>query len=232
VTSLVGQPDNVEPEAQRILLVEDDHELRTLLNRILSQEGYQVVAVADGQAGLHRSLVDHYDAMVIDRGLPAIDGLDLTGRIRNQGITTPVMILTAYGSVADRVARLDAGAEDYLVKPFDIDELLARIRALLRRHTSATGIVRIGAGVVDLTTRTARRANGFEVELSGRECAFVRVLSARPGRVFSREELRLQVFDNADSASIVDTYVHYLRRKLGKGVIATMRGHGYRIGTM
>ena len=170
--------------------------------------------------------------MVIDRGLPAIDGLELTGRIRNQGITTPVMILTAYGSVADRVAGLDAGAEDYLVKPFDIDELLARVRALLRRHTSAGGTVRIGTGVVDLTTRIARRTDGIDVELSGRECAFLRVLAARPGRVFTRDELRQQVFDNADSASIVDTYVHYLRRKLGKAVISTARGRGYRIGTM
>jgi two-component system, OmpR family, response regulator QseB len=217
--------------APRILVVEDDRELRTMLHRILTDEGYSTVAVADGQAGLHRSLTDAYDAIIIDRGLPAIDGLDLTGRIRARGITTPVMILTAYGSVADRVAGLDAGAEDYLVKPFDIDELLARVRALLRRRASESGIVRIGAGSLDVTSRHARRAGGAEVELSGRECALVQALAAQPNRVFSRDELRLRVFDNAESASIVDTYVHYLRRKLGPGVIKTMRGHGYRIGT-
>jgi two-component system, OmpR family, response regulator QseB len=218
--------------AARILLVEDDAELRALLQRILSDEGYHVDAVGDGQAGLHRSLVDRYDAMVIDRGLPAIDGLQLTSRIRSQGINTPVMILTSYGSVADRVAGLDAGAEDYLVKPFDIDELLARIRALLRRRDMPGGTIRLGDGSIDLTTRIARRSDGVEVELSGRECAFIRTLSARPGRIFSRDELRMQVFDSAESASIVDTYVHYLRRKLGKTVISTARGHGYRIGVM
>jgi two-component system, OmpR family, response regulator QseB len=216
----------------RILLVEDDAELRTLLQRLLAGEGYRVDAVGDGQAGLHRALVDRYDVMVVDRGLPAIDGLDLIVRLRNQGITTPVMILTAYGAVADRVAGLDAGAEDYLVKPFDIDELLARIRALLRRHESAGGIVRLGAGMVDFTRRVARRPDGVEVELSGRECSFIRVLSARPGRVFTRDELRTQVFDSAESPSIVDTYVHYLRRKLGRNVIGTARGRGYRIGAM
>jgi two-component system response regulator QseB len=218
--------------AARILIVEDDQELRTMLQRILSDEAYRVDAVADGQAGLHRSLVDRYDALIIDRGLPAIDGLDLTRRIRDQGVTTPVMLLTAYGSIADRVAGLDAGAEDYVIKPFDIDELLARIRALLRRNATTAGVIRLGAGVIDLTTRIARQADGTEIELSGRECALMRILSARPARTFSREELRVQVFDNADSDSIVDTYVHYLRRKLGRSVVSTARGRGYRIGTM
>jgi two-component system response regulator QseB len=230
----VIRPEDIEAslDAARILLVEDDAELRSMLQRLLTAEGYHVTAVADGQAGLHRALVDHYHAMIIDRGLPAIDGLELTARLRGQGITTPVLILTAYGSVADRVAGLDAGAEDYLVKPFDIDELLARVRALLRRSTTPADTLRIGTGTVDLTARIARRSDGIDVDLSGRECAFLRALSSRPGRVFTRDELRHQVFDNADSPSIVDTYVHYLRRKLGKDVIRTMRGHGYRIGTM
>jgi two-component system, OmpR family, response regulator len=219
-------------DARRILLVEDDRELRLLLDRLLRTEGYLVDAVADGQAGLHRALVGRHDAMVIDRGLPAIDGLDLIGRLRRQGIATPVMILTAYGSVADRVAGLDAGAEDYLVKPFDVDELLARLRALLRRHTSTSSVVQIGTTSVDFATRIARRGDGTVVKLSGRESAFLRTLAARPGRVFNRDELRTQVFDNAEGESIVDTYVHYLRRKLGKDVIRTMRGHGYRIGAM
>jgi two-component system, OmpR family, response regulator QseB len=215
-----------------ILLIEDDGDLRAMLSRILTDEGYRVVAVADGQSGLHRCLTDRYDAMIVDRGLPAIDGLDLTVRIRARGVTTPVLILTAYGSVADRVAGLDAGAEDYLVKPFDIDELLARVRALLRRRTQVGGQIRLGAGVVDVAARRARRADGVDVELSGRECALLRVLADRPGRIFTRDELRRQVFDHADSDSVVDTYVHYLRRKLGRGVISTMRGRGYRIGLL
>jgi len=219
-------------DARRLLIVEDDGELRTMLQRLLAGEGYQVDAVADGQAGLHRALVDRYDGMVIDRGLPAIDGLDLTRRLRRRGVATPVIILTAYGSVVDRVEGLDAGAEDYLVKPFDVDELLARLRALLRRHATFGETIRLGDGTVDIVRRVARRADGTAIELSGRECALLRTLASRPGRVFNRDELRTTVFDSADSESVVDTYVHYLRRKLGKQIVQTMRGHGYRIGVM
>ncbi len=216
--------------AARVLVVEDDRELRDLLTRLLRDVGYRVDAVGDGQAGLHRALVDDYDTLIIDRGLPAVDGLDLIKRLRRRGVRTPAMILTAYGSLADRVAGLDAGAEDYLVKPFEVDELLARLRALLRRHASAIETVPIGGGVLDPAARVVRRAGGDEVELSGRETTFLRLLASRPGRVFSREELRAQVFDSAESASIVDTYVHYLRKKLGNGVVRTVRGQGYRIG--
>jgi two-component system, OmpR family, response regulator QseB len=218
--------------AARILVVEDDRELRELLTRLLRDVGYRIDAVGDGQAGLHRALVDTYDTIIVDRGLPAVDGLDLIKRLRGQGIRTPVMVLTAYGSIADRVAGLDAGAEDYLVKPFEVDELLARLRALLRRHPSATESIAIGAGVLELASRAALRSDGTSVELSGRETALLRTLASRPGRVFGREELRVVVFDSAESASIVDTYVHYLRRKLGKNVVRTIRGQGYRIGTM
>jgi two-component system response regulator QseB len=230
----VDQPDGLERlvDARRVLIVEDDREVRTMLERLLRDEGYQVDAVADGQAGLHRALVDSYDVMVIDRGLPAIDGLDLTRRLRGRGVATPVIILTAYGSVVDRVEGLDAGAEDYLVKPFDIDELLARLRALLRRHATLGETLRLGDGTIDLVRRIAHTTDGRSIELSGRECALLRTLASRPARVFNREELRKTVFDTADSESVVDTYVHYLRRKLGKGIVRTMRGHGYRIGVM
>ena len=118
----------------RILLVEDDHDLRILLRRILVADGHEVVAVADGADGLRHAVNDRFDIMLIDRGLPTLDGLDLTRRVRYLGIRTPVMILTGYGSLADRAAGTAAGAEDYLVKPFDIDELLARIRSLLELY--------------------------------------------------------------------------------------------------
>jgi len=217
-------------QAMQVLVVEDDGELRELLARLLGDEGYLVDTAPDGQAGLHRALTRRYDAMIIDRGLPGVEGLDLIGRLRRQGIATPVLVLTAYGAVADRVAGLDAGAEDYLVKPFEVDELLARVRALIRRaHASPESII-IGAGSINLTTRIARRPDGTEVELSGREITLLRLLASRPARVFTRDELRTQVFESAESATIVDTYVHYLRRKLGSRVVRTVRGSGYRIG--
>jgi two-component system response regulator QseB len=224
--------DLVVNESPRILVVEDSAELCSMLDRLLGDSGYRVDLARDGQAGLHQALTREYDVLLIDRGLPAIDGLDLILRLRRRGLTTPVLILTAYSAVADRVAGLDAGAEDYLVKPFEVDELLARLRALRRRHSASAEVLRLGAGEVDIAARVARLADGSEVELSGREVALLRVLAARPTRVYSRDELREQVFDAAESASIVDTYVHYLRRKLGSGAVRTVRGLGYRAGAL
>ncbi|MEN3304468.1 MAG: two-component system, OmpR family, response regulator QseB [Micromonosporaceae bacterium] len=220
------------PDQPRVLLVEDDRELRELLERLLCDAGYAVDPAPDGQAGLHRALTREYDVVVLDRGLPGIEGLDLLGRLRRRGMTTPVLILTAYGTLADRVAGLDAGAEDYLVKPFEVDELLARLRALRRRQVPGAEVIALGAGHLDLAVRAARRGDGTEVDLSGREMALLRILASRPRQVFSRDELRGQVFEAAESASIVDTYVHYLRRKLGNDVVRTVRGRGYRAGTL
>jgi two-component system response regulator QseB len=121
-----------------LLLVEDDVQLSELLVELLTDAGYAVDHARDGQAGLHRGLTRDYDAMVIDRGLPAIEGVDLVSRLRSRGVTTPILILTARGTLADRVEGLDAGAEDYLVKPFEIDELLARLRALAIRSTATS----------------------------------------------------------------------------------------------
>lgn len=228
---LIGEPQRVVPAA-RLLVVEDDRALLELLERVFAEAGYAVDTAPDGQAGLHRALTGSYDALVIDRGLPAIDGFDLTRRLRRQGVSSPILILTAYGSTADIVEGLDSGAEDYLTKPFEVDVLLARVRALIRRQQSARTTVAIGAGLLDLTKRTALMPNGREIELSGRECTLLRVLADSPNRVFSRNDLRDRVFDSAESESIVDTYVHYVRRKLGKNAIRTVRGHGYKIGQM
>jgi two-component system response regulator QseB len=216
----------------RLLLVEDDRELQRMLVRILIASGYEAEVVGDGQRGLHQALTRPYDVLIVDRGLPGVEGLDLTRRLRRQGVRAPVLILTAYGTVPDRVAGLDAGAEDYVVKPFEVDELLARLRALLRRHDDLGDVVPVGAGRLDLATRTVSRADGEEVELSSRECALLATLAARPTRVFSRDELRARVFGTAESTSIVDTYVHYLRRKLGSDAVRTVRGLGYRAGRL
>jgi two-component system response regulator QseB len=219
-------------QAPGVLVVEDDQELSELLDRLLDDAGYRVRVARDGQAGLHAALTADFDVLVVDRGLPGIEGADLVRRLRSRGVVTPVLILTAYGSLADRVAGLDAGAEDYLVKPFEVDELLARLRALRRRHREDAEVLPLGEGELDLAVRAVRMPDGTEVVLSGREAGLLRTLAARPGRVFSREELRERVFAAAESASIVDTYVHYLRRKLGNGVVVTVRGLGYRAGRL
>jgi len=215
-----------------LLLVEDDLELAGLLDRVLTDEGYQVSHAPDGQRGLHLALTRGFEVMVVDRGLPAVEGLDLIGRLRGRGVATPMLVLSARGTTQDRVDGLDAGAEDYLSKPFELTELLARLRALLRRHPDQTESLLIPGGLLDLATRTVRRASGDQVELSEREARLLALLAARPGAVFSRGELLDRVFDAAESETVVDTYVHYCRRKLGRGVITTVRGLGYRLGAL
>lgn len=216
-------------EFPRLLLVEDDRDLAPLLVEMLA-EAYTVVHAADGQAGLHAALTGGFDLMVIDRGLPGIEGVELVSRLRRVGTTTPVLVLTARGTVQDRVEGLDAGAEDYLVKPFDVEELLARLRALLRRHADAADHLDLGRRHLDVP---GRRVLGDDpaVDLSGREAALLAVLARRPQQVFSRSELLAQVFDAGEDPGSVDTYVYYLRKKLGREAIRTVHGIGYRRGT-
>ena len=213
----------------RLLLVEDDRALGPLLVEVLD-ENHQVDHAPDGQAGLHLALTRQYDLMVIDRGLPAIDGLGLIGRLRSRGISTPVLILTARGTLADRVEGLDAGAEDYLVKPFEIDELLARLRALLRRHSDTAAVVALGRRRLDVAGRRVVGGGDDPVELSGKEAELLEVFARRPSKVFTRPELLSAVFDPQDGQGTVDTYVYYLRRKLGRDMIRTVHGLGYRLG--
>ena len=218
--------------SNRLLLVEDDAELSDLLTETLVDEGYHVDQAPDGQRGLHLGLTRPYDVMVIDRLLPALDGLDLVTRLRSRAVPARALMLTALGTLDDRIAGLDAGADDYLVKPFDLDELSARIRALCRRTSDATDVLRIGSGLLDLAARDAVLAGGARVALSAREFELLRVLAARPNAVHSRAQLRARVFDEAASASIVDTYVYYVRRKLGRSVVRTVHGLGYRLGAL
>jgi two-component system response regulator QseB len=218
-------------ESKRILLIEDDADLASLLDRILTDEGYAVTRAGDGHTGLHLALTQPVEAMIVDRGLPAVEGLDLIARLRSRGVSTPILVLSARNSTEDRVDGLDAGAEDYLAKPFELTELLARLRALLRRHLDHAGHLAVPGGSLDLATRTVRRTDGSAVELSEREAALLGLLAARPGAVFSRGDLLDRVFDEAESETVVDTYVHYCRRKLGRGVISTVRGLGYRLGS-
>jgi two-component system response regulator QseB len=216
----------------RLLLVEDDSDLADLLTETLIDEGYVVDRAPDGQRGLHLGLTRTYDVMVIDRLLPALDGLDLVTRLRSRAVQARALMLTALGTVDDRIAGLDAGVDDYLVKPFDLEELSARIRALCRRTSDPVDALRVGAGLLDPALRDAVLPDGARVPLSAREFELLRVLAARPNTVHSRAELRSRVFDEATAPSLVDTYVYYLRRKLGRSVVRTVHGVGYRLGIL
>lgn len=230
--------------APRVLVVEDDRRLAELLDELLTGQGFAVEIAGDGQAGLHAGLTRRYEVLLIDRGLPGIEGVDLITRLRSRGILTPILVLTARGALNDRVEGLDAGAEDYLTKPFEVPELLARLRALLRRHADRAESLSLGRSRLDLaarrvvvddgsrpTDRSADRADvDLDVDLTERECGLLAVLASRPNRVFTRAELLERVFDG-ESPGVVDTYVSYLRRKLGKDAVVTVHGLGYRRGT-
>jgi DNA-binding response OmpR family regulator len=219
-------------ERPRILLVEDDVRLAGMLEQLLSAEGYDTLHVRDGQRALHEGLTRQFDAIILDRGLPVIEGLDVLTRLRGRGILTPALVLSAQANPADRVEGLDSGAEDYLGKPFDIDELLARVRSLLRRHRTTVPVLALPDGSLDTASRTATTRDGETVGLSEREAQLLERLARRPHQVFERDDLRANVFPDADDAGIVDTYVHYVRKKLGRGSITTVRGIGYRLGPL
>lgn len=217
--------------AARLLVVEDDSELAAMLIDLLGEEGYEVQLAEDGQRGLHLGLTRDFDLMLLDRGLPAVEGLDLLARLRARGRYVPTLVLSALGQPNDRVEGLDAGAEDYLGKPFDIDELLARLRALLRRPRDHADVLHVPGGELDISTRSVLTESGETVVLSERETMLLSVLARNPRRVFTRRELVDNVFEAAEDEGVVDTYVHYLRRKLHRGVVGTVRGIGYRLGT-
>lgn len=224
------QPRDVPEPGPSVLVVEDDAQLAELLAELLGSEGYAVTVAPDGQRALHLALTRSYDVLLLDRGLPAIEGLDLLGRLRGAGVRTPTLVLSALALARDRVEGLDAGAEDYLGKPFDIDELLARLRALLRRHDAGDAAkLSVPGGLLDVDGRQVI-GTAESVALSGRETALLAVLARRPRQVFSRNDLLAHAFPGAEEPGAVDTYVHYLRRKLGKGVVDTVHGLGYRLG--
>ena len=216
----------------RVLLVEDDRELAGMLAELLADSGYETDAAHDGQRGLHLGLTGQYDVMIIDRRLPVLDGLELLRRLRARAVTTRVLVLSALGEVADRVAGLDAGADDYLVKPFEAEELLARLRALGRRDLEGAESLPLGAAALDLLRHEVVLPRGERITLSGREFELLRTLAQRPKAIHPRAALRTRVFADSTGESIVDTYVYYLRRKLGRDVVRTVHGLGYQIGAV
>jgi two-component system response regulator QseB len=212
-----------------LLFIEDDLAIAEMVVEVL-QEAYTVDHAATGEAGLNLALRRHYDVMVIDRRLPGMDGVDVIAAVRRARITTPILMLTALGTVDDRVSGLDGGANDYLVKPFDFDELLARLRALLRAFAAEGRRRYIGEWLFTPDNHTLYDPTGLRISLTETESALLSLLSESPEHVFSREEILSSVFSSTDTPGTVDTYVHYLRRKASYELIETIRARGYRLG--
>ena len=214
-----------------VLVVEDDGPIRRMLDRTLTAEGYRVSGAEDGGAALAAIERSVPDVLVLDVGLPGLDGLTVCRRLRGKGLSLPILLLTARDAVADRVAGLDAGADDYLVKPFAAEELLARVRALLRRGVAPGEVLAYGDLVFDVETRSARRG-GVEILLRSREADLLELLLRNPRRVISRAQALERVWGGGAAASpnVVDRYISYLRRSLGPPpVISTVRGVGFRL---
>ena len=215
----------------RLLYIEDDAMIRDSVAKGLQPDGFSVDAVADGASGL-LALKNHaYDLLLLDLGLPRLDGFAVLSALRQRGDRIPVLILTARDAVADRVAGLNAGADDYLVKPFDLQELTARIHALLRRQAGrADAVIRHGALELHTTTH-AVRYQGKPVVLSAREFALLHALLDRPGAVLSVFQLEEKMYGWGDEvgSNTVEVYIHALRRKLDPGLIKNVRGVGYMV---
>jgi len=211
------------------LLVEDDQMIGQGLQTALRQEHYAVDWMRDGNSAAHALQTTQFDLVVLDLGLPGRDGLDVLREARSRGVHVPVIILTARDEVRDRIAGLDAGADDYIVKPFDLDELGARIRSVLRRAAGrGDPCIQHGAIKLNTLTRTVEK-EGVPIQLSAHEYAVLEALLQRPGAVLSRAHLedRLYGWDAQIESNAIEVYIHGLRRKLGSDAIRTLRGVGY-----
>jgi DNA-binding response OmpR family regulator len=220
-----------------ILVVEDERRLANLLRRMLAEERHTVDMAHDGPAGLDLALSDTYDMVVLDLMLPDLDGIEICRQMRLNRVETPVLMLTARGAVEDRVKGLNVGADDYLIKPFAMEELLARVNALLRRRGRGLengANLSVGDLTLDLVRHEARRA-GRLIELTAKEFALLEFLMRHPGQVLTRTQITDHVwrYDLEALSNVVDLYIHYLRDKVDQGfgrqLIRTVRGIGYKI---
>jgi DNA-binding response OmpR family regulator len=216
-------------------VVEDDRHIAEFIRQGLDEAGYAVDVAFDGRSGLDYALMSDYDVLILDVMLPGLDGLALVRELRGEGDRTPVLMLTARDTVEDRVAGLDAGADDYLVKPFAFPELLARVRALLRRPPLQTGtVLRIGDLTLDTSTREVHRGDRA-IELTPREYGMLEYLMRHPNQVLTRTQIGEHVWnlDFYHESNVIDVYVGYLRRKISledeAPLIHTVRGVGYRM---
>lgn len=218
----------------RLLLVEDDALLASGLVSALSRAGYRVDHVGDGQSAIAALSEGGFDLVILDLGLPNIDGITVIERVRSKGIDLPILILSARDAVKDRIKGLDVGADDYLTKPFELDELLARIRVLERRRSGASvnllvlGHLKLDLGAYSVTWR------GHPVDLQRREFMLVRKLAENPQQIFSRDQLEESLYGWGEGveSNAIDVYVHQIRKKLDTNAIKTVRGIGYRIGDL
>ncbi len=214
----------------RVLVIEDEPELLGVVTQALREEGYAVDAAGDGEEGLFRAQSWDYDAVVLDLMLPKLDGWEVLSRLRREK-KTPVLILTARDTVPDRVRGLDGGADDYLVKPFELTELFARLRALIRRaNGQAKSDIEIADVVIDIRGRRVTQ-HGEAVALTAREYALVELLALHRGEVVTRTQMYEHLFDESEDtlSNLLDVHVSNVRRKLGKDFIVTRRGQGYAI---
>jgi DNA-binding response OmpR family regulator len=218
----------------RVLVVDDEEQLAGIIGQLLERQGYAVDLAYDGLTGRDMAMTGNYDAIILDRMLPGMDGVDVCHELRVAEISTPVLILSARRELPERVEGLDAGADDYLGKPFALTELVARVRALTRRRDKPVvpDVLRAGDVMLDQQTHKVRAA-GKSVDLSPKEYALLELLMRNAGQVLSRDQIleRVWGYDAEPEGNVVDLYVHYLRRKLDRNgtpsIIQTVRGAGY-----
>jgi two-component system, OmpR family, copper resistance phosphate regulon response regulator CusR len=217
----------------RILIAEDEQRIASFVSKGLSANGFHTTVVADGPAAIDNARTGAFDLIILDIGLPGLDGFSVLRALRQARLNTPVIILTARDSITDTVAGLEGGADDYMTKPFRFEELLARIRLRLRRpdNTPEATILRVDDLSLDLRTRRAH-IGGHTTELTAREFTLLELLLRHPGQVLSREQILSHVwgYDYDPGSNVVDVYIRALRRKLGQHRITTVRGVGYAIG--
>ncbi len=212
----------------RLLVVEDEPDLLESLAQSFREDGYAVDVAQDGREGLHKCKAWDYDVIILDWMLPKLNGIDLLAQLRKVK-STPVLLLTARDTVSDRVLGLDSGADDYLVKPFSLAELLARVRSLIRRSVGhASNVIEIGSLVVNVANKTASQ-DGVLLDLTAREYALLELLAYHRDKLVSRTMIYDHIFDEDDDtlSNLVDVHISHLRKKLGKDLIETRRGQGY-----
>jgi DNA-binding response OmpR family regulator len=214
----------------KVLIVEDDDSVSRFIRQALSEAGYVATVAEDGEAGLIRARHERFDLIVLDLMLPQLDGFEVCRRLRSSAITTPVLMLTARDLLDDKVRGLDSGADDYLVKPFKVAELLARLRALLRRPGGGPAHLRVGDLTLDPASRQVTR-NDDPVTLSATEYTLLEYLMRNERRTLTRSMILQHVwhYDFEGNDKVLDVYISYLRKKIGEGLIHTVRGVGYRL---